>query len=140
MAPVDMQKVCDYYGIVYKAMDKVTDYSIQAAINTITAGLDSGLIAKFLSWVIRKVMQSVVDIRTKALTVALRCEYLQRHKSAMRAWNLINKCSVCKCIGHNKQNHPPAMNKFLSDLGMVEKTVDAMEGLVKAEDVQLEIL
>jgi hypothetical protein len=34
-------------------------------------------------------------------------------QSAYKAYKLTNKCSQCKCIGHNKQNHSQAVSAFI---------------------------
>jgi hypothetical protein len=71
-----------------------------------------------------------------ALSIAFRCEYLVRANKlsvshAWKAYNLTNKCSMCKCIGHNKTNHTGDVDKFLA-ANNIYQFVDDATGLVEA--------
>ncbi len=106
--------------------------AISLAISSFLNYLDGGLVGDVIAWAIEWVIKQAVDLEAKALSITLRCEYLQRAgklsmESAKRAWNLTNKCSKCKCIGHNKQNHPSEMETFLASNKLLGYVKDAEE-------------
>jgi hypothetical protein len=77
---------------------------IQSIISAAMAGMDCGIVGLVVGWAVSRVMRMMgFDPSTKALTVALRIDYLRRSRDPRRAWNLVNKCSLCKCIGHNRR-------------------------------------
>ena len=115
-----------------KATAKGGTKALEACVTSWLAGLDYGLTGKMVAWVVEKVISALVDWETKALAIVLRCEYIMRSSkvsldSAWKAYNLANKCSVCKCIGHNKQNHTSAMDGFLMANNLNDKRNDATE-------------
>lgn len=112
MAPVDIEKIAVYYQsfkVAIQASIKGSSAAVEAAITSALAGLDFGLTGKVVKWGVQFVLNQLVDVEAKALSIALRCEYLVRannqsgSKAAWAAWSLTNKCSLCKCIGHNKR-------------------------------------
>ncbi len=83
-------------------------------------------------------IEAVCAIEAQALSIALRCEYLLRagkisFSNARTAFNLTNKCSMCKCIGHNKRNHTSDIDSFLAANGLYQFADDAT-GLVEAAE------
>ena len=115
-----------------KKMTQVGTKAIEGCVTSFLAGLDYGLVGKVVAWVVEKVISTLCDWETKALAIVLRCEYIMRSSkvsldSAWKAYNLANKCSLCKCIGHNKQNHTSAMDAFLMANNLNDKRNDATE-------------
>jgi hypothetical protein len=85
-----------------------------------------------------QVVKAVCDMKAKALSIALRCEYMLRagkvnFTTMKKAFNLTNKCSKCKCIGHNKTNHPTEIDTFLIDK-QLDDLADAATDLVTGVD------
>ena len=75
----------------------------------------------------------------KALAIVLRLEYIVRagkvsFDNARKAYNLTNKCSKCKCIGHNKQNHDDALDRFLTANSLINAANDTKELVEIADD------
>jgi hypothetical protein len=106
--------------------------AIEAAINAFLNYLDGGLVGAVVKWAIGKVFDACVDLEAKALSIALRCEYVYRagkvsFDSARKAWNLTNKCSKCRCIGHNKQNHSSDIDDFLMSNQLMSYVGDAQD-------------
>ena len=115
-----------------KTAAKGTTKAIELCVTSFLAGLDYGLVGKVVAWVVEKVISTLCDWETKALAIVLRCEYIMRAgkvslDSAWKAYNLANKCSLCKCIGHNKQNHCSALDTFLKAHDLNDKRNDAAE-------------
>ena len=142
MAPPDVSSIESLYSSVVQALT-VGTAGIRAAISSVIsaflAGLDGGLVGSVLSWAIDKVISAYADLEAKALSIALRCEYLKRAgkvsvASARKAWNLTNKCSRCNCIGHNKQNHPSRIDPFLAENKLQEYVNDAEDLAGAAEE------
>lgn len=141
MGKMDVSQIEDLYGRALTALKVGTASgraALSALISSFLAGLDGGLVGSVVSWAIGKVIDSCVDLEAKALSIALRCEYLYRqgkanYANAKKAWNLTNKCSRCKCIGHNKQNHADDIDNFLMSNRLVGYVEDA-EGLVGATE------
>jgi len=111
---------------------------IKLLINTVLAGLDFGVIGDLVEWAINIVVKAVCDMKAKALSIALRCEYMLRagkvnFTTMKKAFNLTNKCSKCKCIGHNKTNHPTEIDTFLIDK-QLDDLADAATDLVTGVD------
>ena len=88
-----------------------------------------------------QVVKAVCDMKAKALSIALRCEYMFRagnvnFTTMKKAFKLTNKCSVCKCIGHNKTNHPVDIDTFLMGeklSSFADAATDLVEGVDAAE-------
>jgi hypothetical protein len=139
MGKMDVSRIDDLYTntlIALKAGTAAARAAISGLISSFLAGLDGGLVGAVVSWAIGKVIDSFVDLEAKALSIALRCEYVNRqgkvnYENAKKAWNLTNKCSRCKCIGHNKQNHSDDIDYFLQSNRLMGYVEDA-EGLVGA--------
>ena len=113
---------------------------IRVAVMNFLGGLDLGLIGDVVSWCIDFVLSQTVNIKAMALSIALRCEYVQRAgkinlANARKAFNLTNKCSICKCIGHNKQNHTNEVNAWLAseDIQDHVKTATDLVGQVEED-------
>ena len=111
----------------------------QNAYYGLLAGLDGGFVGEFLGWVVNKVLEAVMDLESKALAIVLRVEYLVRAvrvsmQNAWKAYNLTNKCSKCRCIGHNKQNHDDALEKFLMAHNLYSAVNDAGDLVGAAEE------
>ena len=86
-----------------------------------------------------KVLEAVMDLESKALAIVLHVEYLVRAgrvsmQNAWKAYNLTNKCSKCRCIGHNKQNHDDALEKFLMAHNLYSAVNDAGDLVGAAEE------
>ncbi|EKX37700.1 hypothetical protein GUITHDRAFT_116176 [Guillardia theta CCMP2712] len=124
MAPVDLNLVGQYYAIISRAMTEGTKIAVENAVRMVTMGLDGDLIAKVLSWVITRVIKSVVDIKTKALTVALRLQHMQVHRA--------QQTGKLHC-GKSPTNHPPKMNDLLKSLGMIDTVMKQIETLVTSD-------
>ena len=113
MPKPDAEEIEEMYDEVLEALQKGSAgarLAIKTAVEAYLMGLDPGLVGEVLSWCIEKVISAVCDFEAMALSIALRCEYIKRcgrisMQSAYKAYKLTNKCSQCKCIGHNKQNH-----------------------------------
>ena len=135
MGKPDVSSIEELYSEILEAFQAGTAAAkagIHTAITAFLAGLDAGLVGSVVTWAIGKVLDSVMDLEAKALSVALRCEYINRAgkvsvASAKKAWNLTNKCSKCKCIGHNKQNHPSEIDDFLKSNRLQSYVSDAEE-------------
>jgi hypothetical protein len=118
---VDIEKIAALYQsfkIAIQASIKGGKAALEAAITSALAGLDFGLTGKVVAWGVSYVLNQVANVEAKALSIALRCEYLLRAnklstKAAWAAWSLTNKCSLCKCIGHNKRVSIPFAKKTL---------------------------
>jgi hypothetical protein len=115
-----------------KATSKASLDAIKALVTSFLGGLDMGLVGEVVAWVVGKVIDAVCDLEAKALAIVLRCEYIMRANkvsfdNARKAYNLTNKCSLCKCIGHNKQNHCAEMDAFLAANDLNDKKNDATE-------------
>ena len=88
-----------------------------------------------------QVVRAVCDIKAKALSIALRCEYMFRagkvnFTTMKKAFKLTNKCSKCDCIGHNKTTHPDDMDTFLMSEKLsqyADAATDLVEGVDAAE-------
>ncbi len=104
MGGPDVPTIRQNYEKLKDVITGATKATLSVVIGSMTGGLDGDIIATLLSWVANRVMKMAGwDPKTQALTIALRIDYLKRTKSGMKAWNLTNKCSLCKCIGHNKR-------------------------------------
>jgi hypothetical protein len=104
MGGPDVGRIAENYAKLKIAMSMAQTEVVQSIISAAMLGMDLGLIGYVVSWAVKKVMGMLgMDPSTKALSVALRVDYLRRSKDPMKAWNLINRCSICKCIGHNKR-------------------------------------
>jgi hypothetical protein len=122
MGKLDVSKIQEIYENVLQLLEQGTAVfkaSIKATITTCLGGLDLGIIGWIVSWAAGKVIDAVLNLEAKALSIALRGEYMYRLKkmsldNAKKAWNLTNKCSMCRCIGHNKQNHDSDLDAFLA--------------------------
>jgi hypothetical protein len=133
MGKMDVSQIADLYSQTIYALKQgisAAKSAIITMINTFLAGLDGGLISSVVAWAIGKVIDAVVNLEAKALSIALRCEYVYRQgkvnfESAKKAWNLTNKCSKCKCIGHNKQNHSDDIDSFLMSKQLTSYVEDA---------------
>lgn len=115
-----------------KVTSKTSTEAIKALITGFLGGLDCGLVGEVVAWVVGKVIDTACDLEAKALAIVLRCEYIMRANkvsvnSAIKAWNLANKCSMCKCIGHNKQNHCTEIDVFLAANKLNDFKNDATE-------------
>uniref|UniRef100_A0A7S0M1E5 Uncharacterized protein n=1 Tax=Cryptomonas curvata TaxID=233186 RepID=A0A7S0M1E5_9CRYP len=132
---MDVSKIEEIYEsvlLVLEAGTAAAKLTIKATIAACLGGLDGGIIGWLASWAIGKVIDAVLDLEAKALSIALRCEYMYRfrkstYENARRAWNLTNKCSKCRCIGHNKQNHSSDIDDFLMRNRLLSYVKDAEE-------------
>jgi hypothetical protein len=139
MGKISVSQIADLYTktiVALRAGTASAKVTISAIISSFLAGMDGGLVGSVVAWAIGKVLDAVVDLEAKALSIALRCEYVYRqgkvnYENAKKAWNLTNKCSRCKCIGHNKQNHSDDIDTFLTGQQLVSYVEDA-EGLAGA--------
>lgn len=141
MGRVDVPWIVTNYVKALAAIKLAVEGGVQALktfISSCLMGMDGGLIGELIGWAVGKVIQAVMDLETKALAIVLRLEYVKRagktsYDNAMKAYNLSNKCSRCKCIGHNKQNHDDALDKFLMANRLVQAAEDVQE-LVEIAD------
>ncbi len=141
MGIVNVSRIKTLYTEVFKGLQAVTAgarAAIHATISAFFQGLDCGFVAGLLSWAMGKVIDAVLDLEAKALSIALRCEYLYRARkvsvtAARNAWTLTNKCSRCKCIGHNKQNHSSDIDAFLKN-NRLESYMEDAESLIGATE------
>jgi hypothetical protein len=100
MPPPNMDLVEDMYSKVLRALQGSTrgaSIAVGEIISCLCAKLDGGLLGALIDWAINKVLTACVNLEGKALTIALRAEYLLRagrvsYSSANKAWNLTNKC------------------------------------------------
>ena len=141
MGKVDVAWIADSYVKVLNGLKTAMRGSVEGLKTLITgflAGLDGGFVGEVLGWVVNKVLEAVMDLESKALAIVLRVEYLVRAgrvsmQNAWKAYNLTNKCSKCRCIGHNKQNHDDALDKFLTANSLINAANDTQD-LVKIAD------
>jgi hypothetical protein len=142
MGKVDVAWIADSYVKVLNGLKTAMRGSVEGLKTLITgflAGLDGGFVGEVLGWVVNKVLEAVMDLESKALAIVLRVEYLVRAgrvsmQNAWKAYNLTNKCSKCRCIGHNKQNHDDALEKFLMAHNLYSAVNDAGDLVGAAEE------
>ena len=142
MGKVDVAWIADSYVKVLNRLKTTMRGSVEGLKTLITgflAGLDGGFVGEVLGWVVNKVLEAVMDLESKALAIVLRVEYLVRAvrvsmQNAWKAYNLTNKCSKCRCIGHNKQNHDDALEKFLMAHNLYSAVNDAGDLVGAAEE------
>ena len=142
MGKVDVAWIADSYVKVLNGLKTAMRGSVEGLKTLITgflAGLDGGFVGEFLGWVVNKVLEAVMVLESKALAIVLRVEYLVRAgrvsmQNAWKAYNLTNKCSKCRCIGHNKQNHDDALEKFLMAHNLYSAVNDAGDLVGAAEE------
>lgn len=142
MGKVDVAWIADSYVKVLNGLKTAMRGSVEGFKTLITgflAGLDGGFVGEVLGWVVNKVLEAVMDLESKALAIVLRVEYLVRAgrvsmQNAWKAYNLTNKCSKCRCIGHNKQNHDDALEKFLTAHNLYSAVNDAGDLVGAAEE------
>lgn len=135
MPPPNVSVISRGYKEALRALQAVTKTGLEAIKGFVTAflaGLDGGLVGEVIAWVVGKVIDSFVDLEAKALAIVLRCEYIMRagrvnFSNARKAYNLTNKCSICKCIGHNKTNHTKEIDSFLLQNQLKDMAKDATE-------------
>jgi hypothetical protein len=48
---------------------------------------------------------------------------------ASKGFGISNRCSVCRLIGHNKQNHDDRLIEYLEGHNLLAGTADALENL-----------
>lgn len=133
MAPVNVVWIAANYQVALATLKKSArgaTTAISAMISSFLAGLDGNLIGAVVKWVIDKVIDALCDFEAKALSIVLRCEYMWRcgnvnYENAKKAYKLANKCSHCKCIGHNKQNHTDNFTRFLMAERLKDFATDA---------------
>ncbi len=140
---MDVSRIEDLYTSVLETLQAGTEsakLAIKGVLMSCLGGMDGGIIGWLAGWAIGKVIDAVMDLEGKALSIALRCEYMYRagkasKKVAERAWNLTNKCSSCGCIGHNKQNHSSDIDDFLRQNRLLSYVEDAEElaGMVEED-------
>ena len=123
-------------NLTYEPDIQASTQAIKTLLTSFLAGLDFGLVGEVVAWVVGYVIDACVNLEAKALAIVLRCEYIARagkvnFTNARKAYNLTNKCSLCKCIGHNKTNHTSAIDAFLAAEGLKDMAKDTEE-LVQA--------
>ena len=141
MSQPDVSAISGFYATIHQILGgakHLVAQALGAAITTFLGGLDGGFIGQVITWAIERVLSFLVNLKEQALAIALRCEYLKRAgrvsvAAASKAWNLTNKCSVCRCIGHNKQNHPSNLQSFIQSAGLTAENISKAASMVDAE-------
>ena len=126
MAPVNLDLIKKIYSATYVGLGTGKDAAITAALNA--CGIpDTGLVG----YIVGKILEQLVgvftgyDQQTIALAVAITLEYCKRTNTYTKGFYLKNRCSTCKCCGHNAKNHPKGMDQFLMKADLISKTEDA---------------
>lgn len=131
MGPVKVQLIEELYAGALPLIH-CSDKLVNMFVSTCLGGMDLGalgwLAGKVVHWAIRQIGGSDKKV---ALAIALRGEYCVRHGSSTaaveKAWKLTNLCSVCHCIGHNKTNHPAALQGWLRQYNLVTEVLELCE-------------
>jgi uncharacterized membrane protein (Fun14 family) len=142
MGKLDVVWISSQYATALTAVKMAVKGSVDVLskfISSCLMGMDGGLIGDLIGWAVTKVIEAVMDLESKALAIVLRVEYLVRAgrvsmQNAWKAYNLTNKCSKCRCIGHNKQNHDDALEKFLMAHNLYSAVNDAGDLVGAAEE------
>jgi hypothetical protein len=120
MSPVNTQLLEEIYYTSFKALGQGRDAAITAALNLCLIP-DPGVLA----WLIGKLIDACgADMGVLALSIAVVCEYAKRTGSLKKGVCLSNHCSLCHLKGHNKTNHTPQIDNFLTTIGFVGKIDD----------------
>ena len=142
MGKLDVVWILSQYATALTAVKMAVKGSVEVLskfISSCLMGMDGGLIGDLIGWAVTKVIEAVMDLESKALAIVLRLEYIVRagkvsFDNARKAYNLTNKCSKCKCIGHNKQNHDDALDRFLTANSLINAANDTKELVEIADD------
>ena len=115
------------YVTVEQLLKRGVDAIISACLSV--CGIPDG---GWVGWLIRTIAGFLgADLSSLPLPVAICLEYARRSGSLTKGAFLKNRCSVCRCKGHNKRNHPSDMGDFLNAYnlkGEVENAETIFEG------------
>ena len=138
MHPVNVDLIQEIYLLAVPLVghsEALVSAFLTTAVGFMDAGLVGWLAGKAVNWAINRIGGGPKRV---ALALALRGEYCIRHggnqAALLKAWDLTNCCSVCRNLGHNKTNHPRALQPFLREYDLLTAAVEVCEKIEDAAD------
>jgi hypothetical protein len=131
MAPVDTTLfVAIFTAAKYALTRPKVDKNIVIKGVFMAAGIPVGT---FVAYVVDKILSNLrFDATKKALSIATVLEYARRTGHVTKGVRLSNNCTTCGMKGHDRQNHPHSLDRFLRVDARLDKAFDEVLTTSKA--------